>query len=141
MEAAMKKALTLTGCRGFCFKGKDATEPVEVFFKNKDDVRELCGISWTSYLVQGVESQDKSDKLQQKKFEENLKTAAANFQRVRSDYEKESETAEGTIGDADPLWRLGTQTAKSTEDSNVAAGTMSLAELQDWFTKARARRV
>ena len=31
----------------------------------------------------------------------------------------------------DPLWRPGTQTANSTEDSNAAAGTMSLAELQD----------
>jgi len=51
LEAAMKKALTLTGCRGFCFKGKDTTKPVEVFFKNKDDVQELCGTSWTSYLL------------------------------------------------------------------------------------------
>ena len=70
LEAAMKKALTLTGCRGFCFKGKDATEPVEVFFKNNDDVRELCGTSWESYLLQGVASQDESDKLLHEKFEE-----------------------------------------------------------------------
>ena len=27
---------------------------------------------------------------------------------LRSDYEKESETAEGTIRDVDPLWLLGT---------------------------------
>ena len=47
----------------------------------------------------------------------------------------------GTIGGVDPLWRPGTQTAKSTKDSDAAAGIMSLAELQDWFTKARARRV
>ena len=87
LEAAMKKAMTLTGCRGFCFKGKDATEPVEVFFKNKDDVRELCGTSWTSYLLQGVASQDESDKLLHEKFDEKWKTAAANFQKRWPNYE------------------------------------------------------
>ena len=76
LEAAMKKALTSTGCGGFCFKGKDATEPVEVFFKNKDDVRELCGTSWTSYLLQGVASQDESDKLRHEKFEEASSSAS-----------------------------------------------------------------
>ena len=87
LEAAMKKATTLTGCRGFCFKGKYTTEPVEVFFKNKDDVLELCGTSWTSYLLQGVASQDESDKLLHEKFDEKWKTAAANFQKIWPNYE------------------------------------------------------
>ena len=39
-------------------------------------MRELCGTSWTSYLLQGVASQDESDK----RLHEKWKTPAANFQ-------------------------------------------------------------
>ena len=44
---------------------------------------------------------------------------------------KESETAEGTVGQVDPLWRPGTETVKHTEETDASAGEMSLADLQD----------
>ena len=185
-----------------CFKDEGAAEPVEVLFKNRDDVRELA-TPWASHLLQGVASQDKSDKLQQKIWSdyETKEKALASGSRSRFDIEtgtfeeassntsmislqpistgsaslqegnvtedqvrfhsqfveetrrdvtkitgdvrvlkgamedpaikKGSGTVKGTIGDVDPIWRPGTQTAKSTEDSDAVACIMSLAELQD----------
>ena len=54
LEEAKRKAVTLRGCRGFCFRGPITKEPVEIIFKSKWD-NAVGNHQWTSFKLEAPE--------------------------------------------------------------------------------------
>lgn len=58
VEEAIATAEKIKGCRGFTFKGKPTGEPVQVFFKDKYQLKEGGNELWTSYKTKAQKRSD-----------------------------------------------------------------------------------
>mmetsp|Transcript_37552 Transcript_37552/g.119657 ORF Transcript_37552/g.119657 Transcript_37552/m.119657 type:complete len:703 (-) Transcript_37552:96-2204(-) len=54
VQEAKVRCMTLTGCKGFSFKGPPASEAVQVYFKDKWDLCSAGPVVWTSFKFQLV---------------------------------------------------------------------------------------